>query len=366
MSEESIKEKIKELEEELSKTKYNKRTQHHIGLVKAKIASLKEKIESRARGKGKSEGYAVKKTGDGTAILIGFPSVGKSTLLNAITKAESKTGSYEFTTIDVVPGLLFYKTAKIQILDIPGIIGGASKGKGLGRRVLSAARVADLIIILLDIRNLKDYNIIMKELYDADFRLNQKRPDVKIIKTNKGGINISSTIKKLSLQKETIKDILNEFRIINADVLIREDINEDQLIDCIKDNRLYVPALTVINKVDSADSFQIRKTREKFKDALFISAKNKENLEQLKEEIFKKMGLIRIYLKQPGKEADEEEPLIIQKNPTIEDVCTKIHREFLNKFRFARVWGKSAKFPGQKFNLKHILKDEDVLELHLT
>ena len=269
---EDIRVKIQELEEELRKTKYNKRTQHHVGLIKAKIATLKEKIESRARGKGKTEGYSVKKTGDGTAILIGFPSVGKSTLLNSLTNADSKTASYDFTTIDIIPGLMFYKTAKIQILDIPGIIEGASHGKGLGRRVLAATRVADLIVILLDIKNLKDYDVIMKELYDARFRLNQIRPDVRIKKTNKGGISIATTV-KLSLLKETIKGILNEFRVINADVIIREGINEDQLIDCIEGNRDYVPALTVINKIDSVDHNTLEKAKQKFKDALFIVPK---------------------------------------------------------------------------------------------
>ncbi len=363
---EDIKARIKELEEELRKTKYNKRTQHHIGLVKAKIATLKEKIETRARGKGKTEGYSVKKTGDGTAILIGFPSVGKSTLLNAITRAESKTGGYDFTTIDIIPGLLFYKNAKIQILDIPGVIEGAAHGKGLGKRVLAAARVADLIIILLDIKNLKDYEIIQKELYDAGFRLNQRRPDVRITKSIKGGITIATTVKKLSLQEETIKAILNEFKIINADILIREKINEDQLIDCIKENRIYVPSITVINKINIIDKEKLKKIKLKFKDAIFISAKYKINLNELKENIFKKLDLIRIYMKKPGKEADVKEPLIIKKDSTIKDLCLKLHKEFLRRFKFARIWGKSSKFPGQKFNLKHKLEDEDVLELHLS
>ncbi len=363
---EDIKERIKELEEELRKTKYNKRTQHHIGLIKAKIARLKERIETKARGKAKTEGYSVKKTGDGTAILIGFPSVGKSTLLNAITRAESKTGGYDFTTIDVIPGLLFYKNAKIQILDIPGVIEGAAKGKGLGKRVLAAARVADLLIILLDIKNLDDYNVIQKELYDASFRLNQRKPDVKIKKTNKGGIIVSTTVKRLSLQEDTIKSILNEFKIINADILIRENINEDQLIDCIEENRIYVPGLVVINKINTIDKEKLKKIRLRFKSAIFISAKYKINLDALRENIFKKLGLIRIYMKKPGKEADIKEPLIIKKGSTIEDVCVKVHRGFLNRFRFARIWGKSSKFPGQKFNLKHKLEDEDVLELHLS
>jgi len=362
---EDIKERIEELEEELRKTKYNKRTQHHIGLVKAKIATLKEKIETRARGKGKTEGYSVKKTGDGTAILIGFPSVGKSTLLNAITRAESKTGGYDFTTIDIIPGLLFYKNAKIQILDIPGVIEGAAHGKGLGKRVLAAARVADLIIILLDIKNLKDYDVIQKEMYDAGFRLNQRRPDVKIKKTSKGGISVASTV-KLSLQEETIKGILNEFKIINGDILIREKINEDQLIDCIKENRIYVPSLLVVNKINTINKEKLKKIKSKFKSAIFISAKYKINLNELKENIFKKLDLIRVYMKKPGKEADVKEPLIIKKDSTIEDLCLKVHKEFLKRFKFARIWGKSSKFPGQKFNLKHKLEDEDVLELHLS
>src|SRR3989344_7820678 len=85
-----IHERIRELEEEVSKTKYNKRTQHHIGLVKAKIALLKDKQERRGAGKGKTSRYTGRKTGDGTVILVGFPSVGKSTLLNALTDAESR------------------------------------------------------------------------------------------------------------------------------------------------------------------------------------------------------------------------------------------------------------------------------------
>ena len=73
--------RIKELEEELSKTKYNKRTQHHIGLVKAKIALLKDKQQKRVASKGKSTGFTVKKSGDATVIIVGFPSVGKSSML---------------------------------------------------------------------------------------------------------------------------------------------------------------------------------------------------------------------------------------------------------------------------------------------
>mgnify|MGYP003993416231 FL=1 len=119
-------EKIKELEDELKKTKYNKKTQHHIGLTKAKLAQLKEKQISRGKGGKKGEGYSVRKAGDASVILIGFPSAGKSTLLNSVTGADSPVAEYEFTTLDVVPGMLEHKDAKIQILDVPGIVAGAA------------------------------------------------------------------------------------------------------------------------------------------------------------------------------------------------------------------------------------------------
>ena len=114
-----IKTQLAEFQKELSGTKYNKRTQGAVGLLKAKIAMLKEKAASRAKGGGKPGGFQVRKTGDGTAILVGFPSVGKSTLLNAITNAHSEVGTYAFTTLTVIPGVLEYGHAKIQILDMP-------------------------------------------------------------------------------------------------------------------------------------------------------------------------------------------------------------------------------------------------------
>lgn len=59
----------------------------------------------------------------------------QSTLLSTLTKTESETASYEFTTLTCIPGVIDYKGANIQLLDLPGIIEGASQGKGRGRQV---------------------------------------------------------------------------------------------------------------------------------------------------------------------------------------------------------------------------------------
>ena len=88
----------------------------------------------------KGEGFEVLKSGDARVAMIGFPSVGKSTLLSAITKTESEQASYEFTTLTCIPGVIEYKAANIQLLDLPGIIEGAAQGKGRGRQVIAVAR----------------------------------------------------------------------------------------------------------------------------------------------------------------------------------------------------------------------------------
>ena len=357
-------EKIQELEDELVKTKYNKRTQHHIGLVKAKIARLKEEIEQKKKGKGKTDGYVLKKTGDATVVMVGFPSVGKSTLLNALTNAKSRVAAYEFTTLTVIPGLLEYKNAKIQIFDVPGIVGGAAAGTGRGKEVLAAIRSADLLMIVLDANRLEHEKIIKKELYDSGFRINQKKPYVVIKRKPKGGVSVGSTV-PLNIETETIQAILKEFKIMNADVLIRSTIDEDQFIDVIEGNKRYIPALTIINKIDTISDDRLSKLKKDY-DAVFISADRQANLEDLRKMIFDKLRFIRVYLKQPAKEPDYDEPLIMLEENTIEDVCAKLHKDFVKKFRFARVWGKSARYDGQKVvNIKHELRDKDVLELHI-
>jgi len=355
--------RIKELEDELSRTKYNKRTQGHIGLIKAKIAQLKEKQVQRRKGKGKTEGYTVRKSGDATVIMIGFPSVGKSTLLNKITNAESATAQYAFTTLTCIPGMLEYNDTKIQILDVPGVVRGAASGRGRGKEVLSVAFSADLIMFIVDVFHPEHYKILMKEVRDSYLRVNEERPDVRIKKKSKGGISIGTTVKLTKLTKESIKKILNQFRIINADVLIRTDINDDQLIDVIEGGKKYVKGLVVFNKIDIASEKQIQKARKIVKPDIMISAEEETNLKELKQVIFDKLGLIRIYCKEQGKKADLDIPLIMKKGDTLRSMCEKLHKDFVKNFRFARIWG-SSKFPGQDIRkLTYVIHDGDVVEL---
>jgi small GTP-binding protein len=356
---------IQEIEAQIAKTKYNKSTQHAVGLMKAKLAKLKEKRETRGSGGKKMEGYDVRKTGDGTVILVGFPSVGKSTLLNDLTNAESKTAAYAFTTLTVVPGIMHFGDAKIQILDVPGIVKGAAAGTGRGKEVLSVMRSADLALLIIDVNAPEHYDVLKKEIYDSHLRLNKKKPEVRIVKGSHGGIKVASTVKLTKIDEETIKSVCKEFKINNADIIIRTDIDVDEFIDVLEGNKKYIPAIIVVNKIDLATEKQVEKIVTELKADLAISAKDKIYIEQLKELIFEKLDLIRIYLKEPSKEADLKIPLIIARNSKIEDICNKLHKDFVSKFKFCRVWGKSSKFPGQRFMLDHKLQDRDIIEIHL-
>jgi len=355
----TLEEDIKSIEEELVTTKYNKATQHHIGKLKAKLARLKEQVsKSVSVGKAQSLGYGLKKTGDATVILAGFPSVGKSTLLNQLTNADSPVGAYEFTTLNVVPGMMSYNHAKIQIFDVPGLVSGAAEGKGRGKEVLSVIRNADLIILLIEATKPEQLEKMEKELYEANFRLDQKPPRVKIKKQMYGGIVIdkSSSVK---LDKQSIKDVLTEFGYLNVHVSVSGNPSFDDFLDAVIGNRKYVPALRILNKADLIES------KPKVKYDLAISADKGVNIEDLRKLIFKKLRFIRIFMKKQGKKADLEEPLIIKEGARVRDVCKQLHKSFVKRFRYAEIWGPSAKFDAQKVHLKHVVKDGDVLGLIL-
>lgn len=356
-----IDDRIQELEDKLEKTPVNKATEKERGRLKARIAELKDEKQKKQKGTGDTSGYAVKKHGDATVALVGFPSVGKSTLLNQMTNADSETGEYEFTTLDVEPGMLKHDGANIQILDVPGLIGGAAEGRGGGKQVLSVVRNADLVLVMLDPEEMREEKI-MEELYNAGVRVNKKPPRMKIEKKGKGGISISSTA-DLDIEEDTIKQLMQEKGYINADVVIREEIDLDRFIDGLMDNRKYVPGIKVVNKMDLIDSGRKNELEEEYD--LLISAEKGKNLDELKQMIFEKLELVRVYMKEKGEEPDKDEPLILRKGDTVDDALEELPGGMKDRFKAAKVTGESSKFPEQKVGTDHELMDEDILELNL-
>jgi ribosome-interacting GTPase 1 len=261
-----------------------------------------------------------------------------------------------------VPGVMNYRGARIQVLDLPGIIKGASTGKGLGRRILSVARSADIVLLVLDVFQPYHEDVLINELGNIGIRLNQTPPNIVIEKSTTGGIAVAQQTKLKKMSEKLLKEILNVYGYTSARVVIKEDIDSEQLIDFINGNKTYAKGITILNKIDLVDDKFVKNVSKKLKtDFIPTSADSNKNINQLKERIYNELKFIRVYLRPKGGETDFKEPLIIRKGNTVGDVCNKLHRNMKKDFRFGLVWGKSVKFGGQRVGLNHILIDEDVL-----
>jgi len=360
--------KIADIEKELARTQKNKATMAHICSLKAKLAVLKrELISSESKGKGgpKGEGFDVQKTGDARIGYIGFPSVGKSTLLNKMTNTFSEVAAYEFTTLTCVPGIVKYRGAKLQMLDLPGIIEGAKDGKGRGKQVVAVARTCSCILLVLDVcKPLTHKLIIERELEGFGIRLNKQPPNIDVQKKDRGGISISSTVPLTHLDEDTVKTILKEYAISNANVFFKGDYTEDELIDVIEGTRVYIPCVYVMNKIDQITIEELDIIN-RIPHNCPISAKDSWNLDGLLECIWDHLSFIRVYTKPRGQVPDYSEPVILKTNvtPTVEAFCNRLHRQMIKKLKHAMVWGASAKHQPQRCGKEHVLMDEDVVQI---
>ncbi|KAG9510663.1 Developmentally-regulated GTP-binding protein 1 [Fragariocoptes setiger] len=358
-------EKIAAIEAEMARTQRNKATMGHLGLLKARLAKLRrELITPKGGGGGPGEGFDVAKTGDARIGFVGFPSVGKSTLISNLAGVYSEVAAYEFTTLTTVPGVIRYKGAKIQMLDLPGIIEGAKDGKGRGRQVIAVARTCSLIYIVLDVlKPLQHKRLIEKELEGFGLRLNKQPPAITLRKKEKGGIAMQQMVPQSELDLDTIKTILSEYKINNADVVLKCDATTDDLIDVIEGNRIYVPCIYVMNKIDQI-SVQELDIIYKVPHCVPISAHHKWNYDDLLDLTWRYLDLVRIYTKPKGQLPDYEAPVILRRDKkTVEDFCCKVHRTIIKEFKYALVWGSSVKHFPQKVGKDHELNDEDVVQI---
>ncbi|WVZ21621.1 hypothetical protein V8G54_008943 [Vigna mungo] len=299
----TVMQKIKDIEDEMARTQKNKATAHHLGLLKAKLAKLRRELltPSSKGGGGAGEGFDVTKSGDSRVGLVGFPSVGKSTLLNKL------TGTFS------------------ELLDLPGIIEGAKDGKGRGRQVISTARTCNCILIVLDaIKPITHKRLIEKELEGFGIRLNKEPPNLTFRKKDKGGLNLTSTATTTHLDLETVKAICSEYRIHNADITLRYDATADDLIDVIEGSRVYIPCIYVVNKIDQITLEELE-ILDKLPHYCPISAHLEWNLDGLLDKIWEYLSLTRIYTKPKGMNPDYEDPVILSsKKRTVEDFCNLV------------------------------------------
>ncbi len=362
---EALKKKLDELEKEYSGTKYNKATNKHLGILRAKISDIKEQMDKKSSKKGL--GFSIKKSGNATVCMVGFPNAGKSSTLKALTGAESKVAGYAFTTLEVIPGNLDYKGAKIQVFDLPGIVEDAHAGKGRGREIIGVMRSADLILFIVDINAPNDIFKLVEELKLSKIRVNAKRPSIRIEKRPSGGVAVSSAFGKIP-DKEVILGILNVHKIFNADVYINGDCSEEEFDEFLSGQVMYINAVTALNKMDQLPDTEVKRIvldmeRKTGIKTIPISAENFENIDSLKETVFLSLGLVRVYLKPKGGPADFEKPLVLNEGESVADAAKKLNSKTAKDAICAYVTGPSAKFRSQRMGMEHVLMDGDVVTI---
>ncbi|CAK4082246.1 unnamed protein product [Aphanomyces euteiches] len=369
-------ERIKEIEDEMKRTQKNKATEGHLGHLKAKLAKLRtELLEGEKSSGGGGEGFDVARSGDGRVALIGFPSVGKSTLLSQLTDTQSETNAVEFTTLTCIPGNLMYNDVRIQLLDLPGIIEGASHGKGRGREVIAVSKSADMILMVLDAgreEGNRHRTILENELETVGLRLNRNPPDLYFRKKAGGGIQFNATVRLTKLGDDpykTVYKILHEYRIHNCELLFREDCTVDDLIDVLEGNRKYIKCLYVYNKIDVVSIEDVDRLA-RLPHSVVIACEHKGrpalNFDHLLATMWKYMGLTRVYTKRRGEQPELMEPVVLsseRKGTTVQSACISISKDMLDNFNYALVWGTSTKYNPQRVGKEHVLQDEDVLQV---
>lgn len=318
--------RIKDIEAEMARTQKNKATMSHLCALKARLAALKrEEAAAGSKSGPAGEGFDVKAQGDARVGFIGFPSVGKSTLLTKLTGVFSEAADYEFTTLTCVPGVMYYKGAKVQILDLPGIIEGAKDGKGRGRQVIGCARTCDLILLVLDAAKPVSHKLLIeRELEGFGIRINKRPPNIYFKRKMKGGINLQALVPQSTLNKDLVSAILREYKMQHADIILKCDASEDDLIDVIEGNRVYIPCLYVFNKIDKISRQEVEMIGRKLPHFLPISGEFGWNIEALKAKIWQYMDLTRVYTKPKGQMPDFSEPVIMRgARTTVENFCNR-------------------------------------------
>jgi len=217
----------------------------------------------------------------------------------------------------------------------------------------------------------KNYNIQFREIKEKNInkivKINIKNKKLKNIRSTILLKKIINQVKLKKMSEKLVKDILNIYGYTSARVVIREDIDSEQLVDFLIGNKTYAKSITVLNKIDLVDKKLLRKVSKKLKTEFIpVSADASDNIAELRDRIYDELQFIRIYLRPKGGKTDYKEPLIIRNGNSVLDVCNKLHRKLRKNFRYGLVWGKSVKFGGQRVGLKHILIDEDVLTIIKT
>ncbi|MEM1596640.1 MAG: TGS domain-containing protein [Desulfurococcaceae archaeon] len=364
----TIEDKIKALEDFLSSVPKHKGTERLREWATKRLAELREELEERKKKKaGARSSFFIEKEGDVQIAVVGPPNAGKSLLVKKLTNAKTIVADYPFSTLTPVPGMMKYNDVYFQLIDTPALSQGS-----LFRKVIGLIRNADGVIIVLDATSdlVNELEALINMLKREGILLNKPkgRVVIDIQRTGKTGIRVTSMGKIIDGTIDDVRKLLESYRIFNAHVKIYGEVSLDDVEQSIFETTVYKPSVVFINKIDLKipGSQELELVRKLLPGARVIlgSALNNSGLNEIAPTLYEVLEIVRIYTKAPNA-PPAEKPVVLRKNATVRDVARSIHSEFIENFLYARVWGKSVKYPGERVGLDHVLQDGDIVEIHV-
>ncbi len=364
----TIWEKIEALKDYYAKIPKHKGTAKERARIRKKIAELEKELmlqrEKRRRvAHHLVQLFTVKKEFP-QVLFLGFTNSGKSSLIRKLTNAKPEVSDTPLTTRYPVPASLPYKDYSIQLVEAPDFL-GLPHARG---PVMHLARNTDLIAIVVDlsIDPILQVEAILKELEKEGIYINKAPPPIRIKRTGSGGIIILG-IHNYEGDPNELRELLREYGFQNAIVTITGKITVDDVIRALDRSAVYKKAVIIATKGDlpgSKENYEklVEKYGKLFK--IYPTCTRIADKERLTEFLAKSFDIIRVYtMDKTGKRSDK--PILLKKGADISDLIKHLHRAFLEGFLYAKVYGPSAKYPGEKVGLRHKLKDGDVVQIVL-
>ena len=364
-------ERLRLMGEFMSLVPKHKGTDRMCARVKRQMAQLRKEIDDKKKAakRRSAPSYFIEKAGAAQVAVVGLTNAGRSSLLRAVTNSQVEVAPWPFATRVPTPGMLPYKDIQFQLVEAPPVVEGSSAGRADGFQVLSLARNADGIIVVVDLADDPGGSLlaVLRELEASRILTVEPKGEVEL--TRRGHGSDIQFIWDGTLEGCTPDDVIKllmEYKIRSALLRIRGKVTLDVVEDAIFGNAVYRPTLVVANKLDLAVEGAVESVRVSAGglEVLALSMEGGEGLrELLGSRLFELLGVVRVYTKQPGKNAAVE-PIVARQGLTVGDLAKTIHSDFYKRFKYAKVWGPSAKFESERVGLDHVLADGDVVQLH--
>jgi uncharacterized protein len=297
----SVEDKITALEEMMATIPRHKGTEKLQAELKKKMSALRKDAEQSKKGV-RRESFVVEREGARQLALVGAPNAGKSRLVRALTHATPEVGDYPYTTRTPIPGMMVFENVRLQLVDLPPISAEYTESW-----VPQIIRNADAVVWVFDLSD----DAVLDELDETHAFLMNAHTDL-------------GTMKVLMVGNKGDTEGAEERAAI-----VRE----------VYQNRF---PMTTISAAKASS----------------------EGIEQFKRLVYDFLDVVRVYTKAPGKKPDFTDPYVVKRGSTVLDVAEKVHRDFAQNLKYARIWG-VGKVDGIMVPRDFVIDEGDVLELHV-